>query len=739
MIARTMRLTGGFLTLLRTGLLVGLAVAALIYPLAAISGTGAKKGADSLAMPPDALRQSLPAQTTHVYAADGTTMLAQFYEEYRTYTSLDSMSVNVQHAIVAAEDARFWEHHGVDFKGVARAFVANQKAGAVSQGASTITMQYVRNVLRDSASTPAEVNEATEQTGARKLREMKLAIELEKHMSKSEILERYLNVAYFGHRAYGIHAASEVYFSKKPADLTVAEAALLAGLVQAPSAYDPAGADARAATARRDYVIDRMVDLKYLSAPDAAAAHASPIALKLTEPPNDCLATQPGWGFFCSMLRTWWTSQPAFGATTNERLDKLRRGGYNIVTSLDPRVQEIAQQQILKREKARSPYALGQVAIEPGTGRIRAMAVNRVYSLDRASNGPHSDPRQRKRLRGNYPNTVNPLLGGGDMAGYQAGSTFKMFTMLAALEQGLPLSTAIYAPKTFQSKYKTGRDSPAHCGNDSWCPSNASDAMTGRQTMWSGFGKSVNTYFVQLEQRVGADSAVRMAERLGLQWRTNIDKLQASPAKARGWGAFTLGVADTTPLEMAGAFATVVADGVHCEPIPVESITDADGNPARDDKGVEVAKPRCSQVVSADVARGAVDAARCVTGYRAATGDCGGWSTAPRVYSTVHRPVAGKSGTTDDDRSAWFVGMTPTLTIAGFIADPDNPLHHVGSGNAGKPREAVAETLRDALAGAPVRDFVAPSAAITGKPAPKPRTRTTHAKPTTPAPVSQRH
>ncbi|WP_433610013.1 transglycosylase domain-containing protein [Dactylosporangium sp. CA-139114] len=728
MIARTMRVAGGFLALLRTGLIVGLAVAALVYPLAAVSGMGVKQGADELAMPPEALRQALPAQTTHVYAADGTTMLAQFYEEYRTYTSLDAMSVNVQHAIVAAEDARFWEHHGVDFKGVARAFVANHKAGGVSQGASTITMQYVRNALRDSARTPAEVNAATEQTGARKVREMKLAIELEKHMSKQEILERYLNVAYFGHRAYGVQAAAEVYFSKKPADLTVPEAALLAGLVQAPSSYDPAVGDAKAATARRNYVIDRMADLRYLSAADATAARAEPIALKLTDPPNDCLATRPGYGFFCAMFRSWWANQPAFGANSTERLEALRRGGYRIVTSLDPRVQDVAQAQILKREQARSPYALGQVAIEPGTGLIRAMAVNRVYSLDRASNGPHSDPRQRKRLRGNYPNTVNPLLGGGDdMAGYQAGSTFKMFTMLAALEQGLPLSTAIYSPKTVQTKYKTGRSSPAHCGNDFWCPSNASDSMTGRQTMWSGFGKSVNTYFVQLEQRVGADAAVRMAERLGLRWRTGIDKTQASPAKAKGWGAFTLGVADTTPLEMAGAFATVVADGVHCEPIPVSSITDASGKPAVDDKGVEVAKPRCAQVLSADVARGAVDAARCVTGYKAATGDCGGWSTAPRVFATVRRPVAGKSGTTDDDRAAWFVGMTPGLTVAGFIADPDNPLHRVGSGNAGKPRETVAETLRDALAGTPVRGFTPPSSQIVGKqpPAAKARTKTT--------------
>ncbi|WP_442788593.1 transglycosylase domain-containing protein [Dactylosporangium sp. NBC_01737] len=715
MIARTLRVAGGFLALVRTGLIVGLAIAVLVYPMVALTGVGVKRGTDALATPVGALRSSLPAQTSHVYAADGTTLLAQFYEEYRTYTALDTISPNIQKAIVAAEDARFWEHHGVDFKGVARAFVANQKAGAVSQGASTLTMQYVRNVLRDSADTPAEVSEATEQTGARKLREMKLAIELEKHMSKTEILERYLNVAYFGHRAYGVLAAAEVYFSKRPADLTVPEAALLAGLVQAPSSYDPAGrsaASVAAATERRDYVIDRMADLGYLDAASAVAARATPIALQLSEPPNDCLATAPGWGFFCAMFRSWWSNQPGLGATPDERLDRLRRGGYTVVTSLDPRIQAVAQAQVLKREKTRSPYALGQVAVEPGTGLIRAMAVNRTYSLDRASNGPHSDPRQRKRLRGNYPNTVNPLLGGGDMAGYQAGSTFKMFTLLAALEQGMPLSTAINSPKTFVSKYKTGRDSPARCGVDSWCPSNASASMTGRQTMWSGFGKSVNTFFVQLEQRVGAESAVRMAERLGLHWRTGIDRLQASPAKAKTWGAFTLGVADTTPLEMAGAFATVAADGMHCEPIPVVSIRQVDGVEAVDANGVPVARPRCAQVLSPDVARGAVDAARCVTGFKAAAGDCGGWGTASRVYPTVRRPVAGKSGTTDDNRAAWFVGMTPGLTVAGFIADPDNPLHRVGSANAGKPRETVAETLREALAGTAVRQFTPPSTVV---------------------------
>jgi membrane peptidoglycan carboxypeptidase len=700
--------TGAIAALVRIGLIAGLVISIITSPLVFLAGWGAKKGAESLELPAGDLANLVPSETTHVYTATGQ-LLAQFFEEYRTYTPLSTMSLNVQHAIVAAEDQRFWEHHGVDFKGVARAFVANRQAGEVSQGASTLTMQYVRNVLRDSAATPAEVNAATEQTAARKIREMKLALELEKHMTKPEILERYLNVAYFGHRAYGIAAAAEVYFSKKPAQLTVPEAALLAGVVQAPSAYDPAGTDKKAALNRRNYVIDRMVGLGYVPAAQAEPMKKAQIGLRLSEPANDCVATQPGWGYFCDLFRSWWTSQPAFGNSPGERLDKLRRGGYTIVSSIDPRVQGSAQAHILAREKANSPYALGMVAIEPGTGRIKAMAVNRTYSLDKSHNGPHSDPKLRRKMRGNYPNTVNPLLGGGDMAGYQAGSTFKMFTMLAALEQGLPLSTSFYAPQQYQSIYRTSRSDPSSCGNQHWCPQNASASITGRHTMWTGFGKSVNTYFVQLEQRVGAEAVVRMAERLGLHWRTGIDRLQASPAKARTWGAFTLGVADTTPLEMADAFASVAADGTYCEPLPVVSIVDIQGKPVLGPHNVPVAAPRCHRVLSPEVARGAIDAARCVTGYRAATGNCGGGGTASAVYRTVGRPVAGKTGTTDDNRSAWFVGMTPALTIAGFIADPDNPFHLVTSAGHSKPRDSVAETLRDALARTPYRGFTPPS------------------------------
>ncbi|PRY20026.1 transglycosylase domain-containing protein [Pseudosporangium ferrugineum] len=699
---------GKLAPLIRAGLIAGIAIAGLIFPLVALAGVGAKTGADALQSMPEQLSVVPSAQTTYVYANDGKTLLTMFYEEHRKPTKIADMSPYVLKAIVASEDTRFYEHNGVDPKGVARAFVANQQAGGVSQGASTLTMQYVRMALRDGAKTPKEALEATEQTTERKLREMRLAIELEKRVSKEEILQRYLNSAYFGHRAYGIFAAAEVFFSKTPKKLTLTEAATLAGLVKAPSAYDPAAHNQRAATERRNYVIDQMLKMGSITEAQARSAQKSKIKLNLTDPPNDCVSVPKkhnDWGFFCDYLRNWWMEQPAFGSTPQERLENLRRGGYKVVTTIDPKIQASAMEHILDKEKKKSVYAHGEVVIEPGTGRIKAMAVNRRYSLDQKNNGEHSDHRRRGHVRGNYPNTVNPLLGGGDMAGYQAGSTFKIFTMLAALEEGMPLSTAFNAPPRYVSKYITA-PGPATCGIH-WCPKNSSASMTGRQTMWSGFGKSVNTYFVQLEQKVGAEKAVRMAERLGLKWRTDIDRELAAPGRAEGWGAFTLGVSDATPIEMANVFATLAAEGKYCEPIPVRLINTRDGASLQY-RGKKVAGPRCRQELRPEVAQAATDAARCVTGYGAAKGSCEGWSTSPMVHAVLGRPVAGKSGTTDSNRSAWFCGFTPQLAAAAFVADPDNPDNTVGTSRGTISKFTVAQTLKDALKGQPKMKFNPP-------------------------------
>jgi membrane peptidoglycan carboxypeptidase len=371
---------------------------------------------------------------------------------------------------------------------------------------------------------------------------------------------------------------------------------------------------------------------------------------------------------------------------------------------------------VLEKERRRSKFAHGEVVIEPGTGRIRAMAVNRRYSLNQDNNGKHTDRAKRKDgLKGNYPNTVNPLLGGGDMAGYQAGSTFKIFTLLAALEEGRTLSTSFNAPPRLRTKYITS-PGPSACG-DNWCPKNASKSMTGMHTMWTGFGKSVNTYFVWLVQKIGAQKAVRMAERLGLKWRTEIDRTMAAPENARKWGSFTLGVSDATPVEMANVAATLAAEGKYCQPLPVRTVVKSDGTAATY-KGINVAAPRCYQAVSPEVARAATDAARCVTGYGAAEGGCGGSGTSPMVHATMKRPVAGKSGTTDASKTAWFLGYTPQLAAAAFVADPDNPDNVAGPGRGTISKFTVAETLKDALKGKKKLKFTRPPEYLVGRSAP---------------------
>ncbi len=705
--------------LVRAGLIAGVVVAAVAYPLAALGGLGVKAGADALDSLPANLIIPPLAQTTYVYANDGKTLITEFYDEDRTFTPISQMSPYIQQAIVASEDSRFYQDHGVDLRGVARAFVANDQSGEVSQGASTLTMQYVRNALRDGASTPQEALDATEQTTGRKIREMRLALELDQKMTKSQILEGYLNLAYFGHSAYGVNAAANRYFSTTPANLTLDQAALIAGLVQAPTTYDPTGPDKSAALARRNYVIGRMADLGYIAPQTATAAEAQPIKLKLNVPPNDCIsvpANHNDWGFFCDEFKQWWLAQPAFGSDPESRLDNLRRGGYRITTSLSPRTQSIAQHAVVSRQSKNSRYALGEVLIQPGTGHVVSMAINRTYSLDQSHNHASSNRVAASHgVKANYPNTVAMLDGGGDLPGYQAGSTFKLFTMLAALDMGYTLNMSYYAPEKYRSIYLGSGASS--CGGH-WCPENASASDTGRQNMWTGFGMSVNTYWVQVEQKIGSQNAVAMAERMGIHFRSPVDIRLSQPKYAGGWGAFTLGVADTTPLEIADAFATVAAQGIYCEPLPVNSILGPNGQPAMttvNGEQVRVDAPRCHRVFSQDVARAATDAARCVTGYGAARGGCGGTPTAGDVYGIVGRPVAGKTGTTDGNRTAWFSAFTPQLAASSFVADPDSANDPAGAGNHPKPREAVAATLAAAMRGLPVEHFTPPTGAMLGK------------------------
>ncbi|TCB95711.1 penicillin-binding protein [Micromonospora zingiberis] len=681
-------------TVLLAGTLAGLALAVAALPAALVYGIGFSALSAPYADLPNTLRTPPTAQRSNLYAKDGTTLITSFYQEDRVDVPLDEVAPVMRQAIIAAEDARFHEHSGVDLRGIVRAFTVNQRDGATRQGASTLTMQYVRNVLsNDPRLSEAQRAAATEVSTARKIQEIRYALALERELTKDQILTRYLNIAYFGAGAYGIAAASKRYFSVSPAELTLAQAALLAGLVRSPNTDDPINGDADSATARRGYVLDRLVESGQVPPDVADRARAEPLNLRPSETPNDCTAVPEGhndWGFFCDWFTRWWNDQQAFGSSVDERQRTLRRGGFTIVTSLDPAVQRATSEQVRGVYSTASRYAMPTAVVQPGTGRVLAMAVNRTYSV--AANPPGQK---------NHPNTVNQLVaGGGTIVGYQAGSTFKLFTMLAALEAGLPLRTEYDAPSRIVTDYRVSGE--ASCGGY-WCPENASVSMSGEHDMWTAFGESVNTYFVWLTERIGADRVVEMAERLGIVLRAEGDA-QLARHGAREWGPFTLGVAATTPLDLAGAYATVAAEGTWCAPTPITSITDATG------RRVSAGQPDCRQVLDVDVARAAADAARCPVGDQSMYRTCDG-GTASALHRQLGRPVGGKTGSSEGYGTETVVAFTPQLAVAAMAANPDDPRDAVGPEVQRGLVDSVGEILAFALRGQPARDFVPPGEA----------------------------
>ncbi|WP_432843559.1 transglycosylase domain-containing protein [Dactylosporangium sp. CA-092794] len=698
-------------SLLLCGLLAGLVVAAAAFPAVAMSGLAAKAGSDTFENLPTDIDVLPSPQISYVYASDGKTLLAMMYDENRRDVKIDDVAQVMQQAIVAAEDNRFYEHRGVDVKGVARAFVANQNAGGqTEQGASTLTMQYVRQAISYSAKTPQEVVDATDKTPTRKLREMKYAIDLEKKLSKKEILERYLNIAAFGHGAYGVYAASHVYFEKDPKDLTLPEAALIAGLVKAPGTNDPATAEGLPrALDRQKYVLNQMVTMGYIdrAAADAAAKEKLNIVGKRT--PEGCESVQRpelGAGFYCDYLRRWWMDQKVFGEDQYQRANRLRAGGYTVISSLDVKTQsaafKYAQQQPLvskdQQVKLGQSNAMMLAAIQPGTGRVQALATNRNFSNDQSQNGPNTNP-DKKGQKGNWPNTTVPMItGDSDIPGYQAGSAFKIFTAVAALEAGYPLATTINTEKQFVSNFPIDPKSPAACNGPHYCPKN-SGGQSGPYNMWTGFGSSINTFFVPLEQMVGVDHVVDVAKRMGIQFNASGDAALA--ANPKQWGAFTLGVSATTPLQLGNAYATLAADGVYCEPTPILEVRDNNG------KKVDGLDPKCRQAIDPEVARAAVDMARCPVGDQSATGKCAG-ATAGYARDFVKRPIAGKTGTTDSEKSATFTVMTKQLAVSGFLTDPDWPETNKDMKHPPVNYAALA-TLRDGLAGQPIAQFTPPT------------------------------
>ncbi len=703
-------------SLLICGVLAGVVVAAAAFPLAAFTGLAAKAGGEAFGQLPDELTVKRTPQISYVYASDNKTLLATMYDENRRNLDLSQIPLVIQRAMLAAEDQKFYDHNGVDAVGFARAFIANKTSGQVEQGASTITMQLVRMSLTFTSS-PQDVIRATEDTNARKLREIRYAIALEQRMTKEQILESYLNTAYFGKRAYGIYAAAQVYFKKELNDLTLSQVGFLVSLVKAPSDIDKQGGFEKA-VARRDYVIDEMVALKDIPKELGDQAKAEKLEVVGYDTPNGCVdANTNHWGFFCDYFQSWWLRQEVFGATRFDRERQLRSGGFRIVSSMDLTVQESAYQNAIQQQPLGVPEALMLAAIEPGTGKVRALAVNRNFKLDdKGENGPHSNPKSRELgIKGSYPNTTNPLMSTDpEFQGYRPGSVMKIYTAVAALENGYPLDTIINTQARAVSKYR--HKLPPNC-NGYWCPPNDGNKVFGPVNMWQAFGSSVNTYFVPLFDMVGGDKVMDVAHRMGLTFYnvpdnpadppgggTKDDDYYSSTTNAKIWSPFTLGISTHPPLQIANTFATLAADGLYCEPTPVEQIHNF-----KKEK-LDVGSSKCEQRFDPEVARAAIDMARCPVGDKSQVGTCEG-STARDSRGIIGHPIAGKTGTADNKASSTLTITTKSLAVSGFLTDPDWPDTDVDMPHPG-PRgvnPAVQRTLRDAMAGKAAVQFTPPT------------------------------
>lgn len=603
---------------------MGLLVAGLTIPVAASLGYTAKVVDETVQQFPEELDEMPLAQSSKVLAKNGK-VIATFYDENRVNVRLDQIAPIMQKALVAIEDYRFYEHGALDLKGTLRAFVNNQSSGS-TQGGSSITQQLAKMTAVTQAQTPEQRRAAVADTYQRKIVELRHAIAFEQKHTKDWILERYLNIAYFGDGAYGVQAAAKHYFSIDASELDTQQAAILAGLVKNPTGYSPVRFPDRA-KARRDVVLSRMGQLNVIPAQEATALQQTDLDLNVAPTGNGCMASKSA-PFYCDYVRRYLLDDPALGATVADRERLLDQGGLVIQTTMAPAFQRAATN---AAQGAVDPtdMAIGALAmVEPGTGNVLGIGQSRPMGRDKAKGQTFLDYAVPTQY--------------GDSNGFQAGSTFKLFVIAAALEQGMSPYTSISSPAQVSlamNKFMLCNDQP-YSSYDTWEPRNSTSS--GTMNMYSGTQLSVNTFFAQLEQRTGICDPYRLATEMGVQL-TN-PKHEMVPS-------FTLGVADVSPLEMAEAYATFAARGKACQARPVARILNPDGSLFKD-------YPKsCSQVMEKDTADRVNDILRGVMAP-------GGFGSA----LNINKQSAGKTGTTQGNVAVWFNGYTPAVATAAMIA-----------------------------------------------------------------------
>jgi membrane peptidoglycan carboxypeptidase len=625
--------------LVGASVVAGALVAGIALPAVGAVGFSAKSAVDDFNNLPDDLLTPPLAQTSTIYDANGKAM-ATVYSRDRTVVPLSKIAPVMRNALIDIEDNRFYQHGAIDLKGTLRALTKNADSSGGTQGGSTLTQQYVKNVAIEKAGNdPTKLAEAVRQTPGRKITELKYAIRLEETHTKDQILTDYLNITFFGDQAYGVEAASERYFSVHASQLTIPQAALLAGLVQSPTEYDPITHPVEAKT-RRDIVLAEMAKYHSITAAQAKTAEATPLKLKPSLP-SGCTSAQQGEAFFCDYVEHIVQQNPAFGATAAIRQTLWDQGGLKIYTTLQPKDQDAVQQAVTDHVGAGDKAAAAMTIVQPGTGKILAMGQSRPYGTGKGAD----------QTTLNY--NVDQSMGGG--GGFLTGSTFKPITAAAALEQGISMS------QSYASPYEADYPEMTDCNGDTLLPQpgdrNDETSLKGPFNMSQAMAESVNTYFVPLEAQTGLCNVVKMMNKLGIttQALETYDKKTKSYklAPIEQVQSLTLGTNNLTPLEMANVYATFAARGTYCTPTAITAVTGPDG------KNLSVPKADCNSVMSQSTAD---DITTMLNGV---VED----GTGTPVKFADGRPSAGKTGTTNGSKQVWFVGFTPELAGATVLSD----------------------------------------------------------------------
>ncbi|MFC7451247.1 penicillin-binding protein [Rhodococcus daqingensis] len=629
-----------------------------MFPLAGGFGIVSNRAADTVDnVSAELVQGDAPTVSTMVDAAGNP--IAWLYEQRRFEVPSDKISNNMKLAIVSVEDKRFADHQGVDWQGTLRAFLTNTTSGQVQQGASTIDQQYVKNYqLLVVAKTDAERRAAIETTPARKVREIRMALTLDKKLTKDEILTRYLNLVPFGNASFGIQDAARTYFGVDAKDLGLTQSAMLAGMVQSSSALNPY-TNPEGVLARRNVVLDTMIANIPGRADEIRAAKEEPLGV-LPEPntlPRGCIAAGDR-GFFCDYALQ-------YLANSGISREQVNKGGYLIKTTLDP----VLQNSVHSALSATANPAVDGVAevmnvVQPGQDqhRVLAMGSSRNYGLN-----------------GEINETVQPqpysLVGNG------AGSVFKIFTTAAAMEKGLGTNAVLQVPGRVEVK-GMGHGGAKGCPATSYCVENAGK-YAASMSVTDALAQSPNTAFVKLIEQVGVTPTVDMAVRLGMRSYAQPgssgrdDNLSmADFQKQSNSGSFTLGPSWINPLELSNVAATLASHGKWCPPTPIDSIFDRAGKP------VSITQQACEQVVEpglADTLANAMSKDDKPGGTSAAAAGSVGWTL----------PMAGKTGTTESHMSSAFLGFTNNLAASVYVyADSPtpkeictSPLRQCGDGN----------------------------------------------------------